>query len=355
MIFLNKIYTSAKWSVRTLAFLIFIALFGNIITSERANALLPPLIPYSATSQDAKNMDYISPLAAQEVPSLYYKHWLGTDKLGRDVFAGIVSGTRTALLVGIGGMGIALIIGLLMGLVAGYYGNNRFKLSWIGLILRGCMIFSFIFYLSVFFQQGLNPLVLMLIFIAIFICIKIGESFLKKWNPIKNTVQIPFETIIMRMVEVVQAVPSILWLLGLIAVTGRMSIIGLVCFIGFTGWTLIARLVRGEVIRVRQLEYVETAQALGFSDFRILIKHILPNILTPVLIAVSFGIANSILLEAFLTFSGLGLPIEQVTWGSLLNAAKDDFQAWWMVVFPGIAIFITVTIFNRIGEAMSER
>lgn len=350
----NKIYTPAKWSVWVLAVLLAVALLGNFMAHEQGKMPLPPLIPYAPTTQDAQNMDYISPFATQNVPSLYFKHWLGTDKLGRDVLAGIISGTRTAILVGVGGMGLAVVIGLFLGAVAGYFNNNRLKLSLIGLILRGCMILGFIFYSIVFFQQHLNFLYLTATLIAFYIVIKTIEKVFKN-NLLKPTFNIPIDSILMRIVEVLQAVPSILWILGLVAVTGRMSVLGLVGFIGLTGWGTIARLVRGEVIKVRPLEYVESAQALGYSDFRILLKHILPNILTPVLIATSFGIANSILLEAFLTFSGLGLPIEQVTWGSLLNGAKDDFGAWWMVVFPGLAIFITVTAFNRIGETLNKR
>ena len=221
------------------------------------------------------------------------------------------------------------------------------------------MLLFLIFYTTIFFQQKLNFILLILIFIGIYLIINILDKNLNKilgeTAYLNKKINIPIDMLIMRSVEALQAVPTILWLLGLIAVMGRMSIFGLILFIGLTGWMSLARLVRGEVIRVRHLEYVESAQALGYSDFRILAKHILPNILTPILIAVSFGIANCVLLEAFLTFSGLGLPIEQVTWGSLLTASRDNPSAWWMVVFPGLAIFLTVTIFNRIGEALSDK
>ena len=125
----TKIYASAKWSFRLLGFLIILAIFGNILATERAQALLPPLIPYAYSTQDSKNVDFVSPFSHQDVSSLYYRHWLGTDLLGRDVLAGLIAGTRTALSVGIGGMGIALLLGLLLGLVAGYFGDNCFRLS----------------------------------------------------------------------------------------------------------------------------------------------------------------------------------------------------------------------------------
>lgn len=351
----KQLYISAKWSVRVVLLLIGLALLGDFIANQPQKTFLPPLIPYSATYQDAQNLDYISPLAHQNIPSIYYRHWLGTDKLGRDVLSGVISGTRTALLVGVGGTGFAIIIGLLMGGIAGYFGNKRYQLSWLGLILRGCMIGCLGFYTLVFFQQNISLLWLLGLFMLIYSFIKIIEIFIKNQTIHIASIAIPLDSMIMRIVEILQSVPPILWLLGLVAVTGRFSIGGLMGFIGFIGWTSVARLVRGEVLKVRPLEYVEIAEVLGFSDFRILLKHILPNILTAVFIAASFGIANSILLEAFLTFSGMGLPIEQVTWGSLLNAARDDWGAWWVVVFPGLAIFITVTAFNRIGEVLRDR
>ena len=351
----KKIYRSAKWSVWLLGLLMALAIFGHLLAAERSKTWLPPLVPYAYSTQDSKNMDFVSPMGTQDVPSWYYRHWLGTDQLGRDVLAGLIAGTRTALLVGIAGMGIALLIGLFLGLVAGYFGNDRFKMTPIGLILRGVFFFLVLFYAPIFFHQQLHFSLFFLAFLGLYIIIKVLDKFLNTFPFFKTTLSVPLDTLIMRLVEVLQAVPSILWLLGLIAVAGRMTVTQLVLFIGFVGWMSLARLVRGEVLRVRQLEYIDSACALGFSDARIIIRHIMPNILTPVLIAISFGIANCVLLEAFLTFSGLGLPIEQVTWGSLLTASRDNPSAWWLVVFPGLAIFITVTVFNRLGEVLRER
>ena len=97
-----------------------------------------------------------------------------------------------------------------------------------------------------------------------------------------------------------------------------------------------------------------SAQALGYSEWRIILRHAVPNALTPVLITVAFGIASAILLEAFLSFLGIGVPPEQVTWGSMLNSARTYFSAWWLAIFPGLAIFVTVTIFNLLGEGLTD-
>ena len=198
------------------------------------------------------------------------------------------------------------------------------------------------FYFTVFFQQNFPFYYFLLLSIAVFMLIKCSDLLLKKTSFLNKTIAIPLDAIIMRFIEILQAVPTIFWLLGLVAATGRMTIQGLVLFIGFMGWTTIARIVRGEILRIRQLEFIENAQALGLSDTRILLRHALPNVLRPVFVATIFGIANCILLEAFLTFSGLGLPIENVTWGSMLANARETPSAWWLVVFPGLMIFLTV-------------
>ncbi len=124
--------------------------------------------------------------------------------------------------------------------------------------------------------------------------------------------------------------------------------------IGFTSWTGIARFIRAELLRVRSLEYIEAANALGFSSTRTLLRHAIPNSLSPVLIAVAFGIASAILVESILSFLGIGVPAETVTWGSLLSTARKYSQDWWLAVFPGFAIFITVTVFNLIGEGLTD-
>jgi peptide/nickel transport system permease protein len=121
--------------------------------------------------------------------------------------------------------------------------------------------------------------------------------------------------------------------------------------IGATGWTGIARLVRGDFLKLRQFDYVEAAIALGGSDFRVMLKHMLPNALAPVLVAATFGIAGAILVESALSFLGFGVPPPTPSWGDVLSQSKKyvDF-AWWLVLFPGAAIFITVTSFNLVGE-----
>ena len=107
-------------------------------------------------------------------------------------------------------------------------------------------------------------------------------------------------------------------------------------------------------MRIKQLDYIQAAKALGFTGFRIILKHVLANAIAPALVAIAFGIAGAILIESSLSFLNIGVPMETVSWGRLLAEGREQFSAWWLVVFPGVAIFITVTIYNLIGEGLRD-
>ena len=124
--------------------------------------------------------------------------------------------------------------------------------------------------------------------------------------------------------------------------------------IGLTSWTEIARFTRAEFLKVRELDYISAAQALGYSNRRIIFKHAFPNSIGPVFVTIVFGIASAILIESGLSFLNIGVPDDVVTWGSMLNMGRVEPEAWWMIIFPGIAIFITITIYNLIGEGLRD-
>jgi peptide/nickel transport system permease protein len=125
--------------------------------------------------------------------------------------------------------------------------------------------------------------------------------------------------------------------------------------LGLVSWTGVARLERGEFLRLGNEDFVQAVRALGGSHARIIFRHILPNALGPVLVSASFGIAGAILAESTLSFLGFGVPPDQASWGGLLKDGNDRIQElWWMVVFPGLALFTTVTCFNLVGEGIRD-
>jgi peptide/nickel transport system permease protein len=335
--------------------------FQNSWHDHEYDRVIWPLIPYSASTLDKKNTNFVSPLEDQNVRSRRFRHWLGTDQLGRDVAAGMIAGTRTAMLVGLISMSIASIIGIFMGALAGYFGDDRFRITRARLLLNLLAIIPAIFYGFVArayqIEEGsftVQMLLGWLIAIAIFALANFIAPWLNKISWFGKKLTLPIDIMIMRLIEMVSSIPALLLVLSIVAIIEKQSIFYVMAIIGFIRWTSIARFIRAELLKIRSLEYIEAAEALGYSEWRIIFRHAIPNALTPVLITIAFGIASAILLEAFLSFLGIGLPPDQITWGKLLNFARSQFSAWWLAVFPGLAIFFTVTIFNLIGEGLTD-
>ncbi|MEA2572203.1 MAG: peptide/nickel transport system permease protein [Acidobacteriota bacterium] len=160
--------------------------------------------------------------------------------------------------------------------------------------------------------------------------------------------------IVSRLIEIVLCFPFLFLVLGIVALF-RPSMATLMVALGLTSWTTEARFVRGEFLRIRELEFAQAARASGARDARIIFRHLLPNAFAPVLVASSFGVAAAILTESALSFLGVGVQIPTASWGSILASAEQNIDyAWWMVVFPGLAIFLTVAAFNVIGDRFRD-
>ncbi len=223
---------------------------------------------------------------AEKYSSPSREHWLGTDRLGRDVLSGLVHGSRYALTIGLVSVGISMCIGLLLGALAGYFGG------WVDLVL---------------------------------------SRFFELWA----------------------AIPSFFLILTAAAFFPP-SLFFIMIIIGLTSWVGIARLTRSQFLQVRSYDYVSAARSLGYSNSRIMFRHILPNAVGPILIPAAFGVAGAILAESGLSFLGVGVPAEAITWGSLLAGARSNAAAWWLVLMPGLAIFVTVTLYNLLGDGLRD-
>ena len=162
------------------------------------------------------------------------------------------------------------------------------------------------------------------------------------------------DAILMRIVDLFLSFPRIVLLITVVAVL-EPSIALIVVVLGLTGWMGVSRLVRGQVLSVREREYVQAAHALGYGPGRVLGRHILPNVLTPVIVAATLGIGNAILAEAALSYLGLGVQPPTASWGNIIQSGGDRIiDAWWITTFPGLAIVLTVMSFNLVGDGLRD-
>ena len=256
-----------------------LALCGGVVVGILvALAVLAPLLaPWDPNKPDTRRI-LAGPSAS---------HWLGTDQLGRDVLSRVLYGARISLAVGFISVGIAAVIGIILGSVAGYHGGFA-------------------------------------------------------------------DAVIMRVVDLMLVFPRFFLLLAVLAFL-QPSIWTIMAVIGVTGWMGVARLVRAEFLTLKEREFVIWSESVGASASRVIFRHILPNAMAPVLVAMTLGIPAAILTESGLSFLGLGVQPPYATWGNILNDGKDSIEiAWWMTVYPGLAILVTVLSYNLLGEGIRD-
>lgn len=218
-------------------------------------------------------------------------HWLGTDEVGRDVLSRLVHGARVSLFIAFFTVLIAVGVGMLIGGVSGYLGGVA-------------------------------------------------------------------DAVLSRVLEVMTTFPLVFFLIALLSVLRTQSLWPLVLALGLTRWTDVARLVRAEVLKLKTLDFVLAARAMGASPGRIIFRHLVPNALGPVLVTATFGVASAVLLETALSFLGLGVAPPTASWGELLTQAHRTLVhpgAWWLAVFPGACIALTVLSVNALGEAVRRK
>ena len=255
-------------------------LFGAVIVGMLTfMVLLAPVIsPYNPVS--------INIGKALMAPSR--AHIFGTDYLGRDLFSRIIYGGRISLSIGFIAIAIALIIGITIGSIAGYYGGIA-------------------------------------------------------------------DTILMRFVDIMLCFPSFFLILAVVAML-EPGIFNIMVIIGITGWMGVARLIRAEILSLKEREFILASKALGASDMRIIVRHLIPNAIAPVLVSAVLGVAGAVLLESSLSFLGLGVQPPTPSWGNILMEGKASLGVcWWPMLFPGIFILITVLGYNLLGEGLRER
>lgn len=187
--------------------------------------------------------------------------------------------------------------------------------------------------------------------LAMLVAIAIGTTY----GAIAGFVGGRVDGLMMRIIDAMLATPRILLLLVVLALWGRIPLSLLIAMLGFTGWFGVSRIVRGQVLALSRQDFVLSARALGVGDGRILMRHILPNVVSPVIVAATLGIGNVILLEAGLSYLGIGVQPPQPSWGNIIQDASGQLaQLWWISLFPGLVILATVMSFNTLGDALRD-
>lgn len=315
---------------------------------------LMPLIPYSSNTLDLKNANYKSPFGQQDVSGFHTRHWLGTDKLGRDTLAGLIHGSYFALIIGIGAALLSVIIGVSIGIFAGYWRNEKLKLNPVQMVASVLMGFSILYSLSVgyFFGFALDFLyellfAMLLLFVFGYLIYVSGRLKLKQYS-------IPVDNVVLRILEVFKSVPVLFFVLSFLAVFTVTNTYGIIIIIAIVSWPISCRYTRAEVLSINEEDYIESARILGLPDINIVSQHLLPNVISPALIVFAFGVSSAVVLEATLSFLGLGLSVDQVTWGSMLSAVRSNFKAWWLVLFPGFMLFVVVSSMNVLSDGVNN-
>lgn len=294
----------------------------------------------------------LSPFADYDPSMGYSRHWLGTDIIGRDVLSGILNGISIAFKVGFISSMIAFVVGVTIGGVGAYFGNIDFKMSlWSLWILLLVGIFGLYF---AYFDQQLSDTFYSINQSWILLLLGVFSIYMIERYSNARALAMPLDALVVRILEFFKSIPAILILLVLLASIQSKSIWHVIFIIAFLRWATIARYARAEMLSVKTLEYIKAVKSSGLSDWRILYRHALPNTLPSVIIVTAFGVSMAILLESTLSFLGLGLDAYEVTWGSMLSEARRNFSAWWLAVFPGVALFLVVASINILAEKLNE-
>jgi peptide/nickel transport system permease protein len=323
----------------------------NWLTYNQYDAVFRAAIPYSAIDcVDLKNVS-VAPFTAQDVSNARYYHYLGTDKFGVDVASYMLYGWHTAVKIGIFSILIACFLGILLGMSAAYWGNDRLQIGNIQGIFAILLAFLFVFYVFImplgsFF---LKFIIGVLIFYA---CQKIFTTYLNPFfdkNKIPNHQRaIPLDSIVLRAMDLLNSIPKLLLLLAMASILPNCRWWHIAILIGCLFWTSFARLARAEALRLKAQPFVESAEASGLYELQILRRHILPNAMPALWPLIGFGVGAAILAEASISF--LGINIHEASWGLLLHQSIEDSSMWWLAVFPGFALFLTILLFNSREE-----
>lgn len=324
-------------------------------------ALLALFLPWLPLPFLPGNLDlalpFVAPFSAEALAS---GHWLGTDQLGRDVLVNLLYGFRTGFQIAVPVMVVALLLGTGLGSVAGFWGNKRFKVTRASLLSWSLWLPAVIFYCFYVVPQtagqqtgwwvlGYGLLWFSGLSAAAF---GIGKG-LKTLGFLRSKVAFPVDELVVKTMEVLTSVPRLVLVLSFSALLAP-GLGNIFLLLSLTYWAGPARLVRAEVLKIKQLSYVEAARVSGLPEYRILWSQVLPNAAAPLWVVFGFGLSGLLGLEATLSFLGIGLPPEVPSWGRMLASARLNPEAWWLVAFPALLLCFTMLAIQTLSNFLRK-
>ena len=293
------------------------------------------VVPYSSTYLDLEEIGAKKPNAKK-------RHYLGTDLLGRDVLAGLIQGSFVSLIIGFLATLTLFVISLCFSLSTSYVGNEQIKLNWLQLLAVALLALFLSYYLFIAFPAsaliGVFFRIILLLLCLVFMFKKVSEHKslrLKKFS-------IPFDDIGLKIYEIYNSIPRLILLLLLVGLSAKKGVINLALILGLVAWPVLYRYLRIEFLQEKAKNSFEAMKNMGFGDVRIIFVHLLPSILKTIITPLIFIFISAIITEATLSFLGLGLNDEIVSWGKILSQARQRIDAWWLVLFPGLMLFFTL-------------
>jgi peptide/nickel transport system permease protein len=326
------------------------ACLGLALTSGTKPVFDPALVRLPEKLKPPLSKPNLAVLRPEQIPPLG-TYLLGTDELGRDVFARMLQGSWVSLTVGFVAVGISVLVGIFLGGIAGYYGQLSVGIKD---AVVACLCLAGGTALA-FGAVHIGLVLVILGLVALPLSLRLSGMATKHPNlEWLRRGALSVDTLIMRFVDIMLCFPSFFLILTVVALLPA-SIYNIMIVIGLTSWMGTTRFVRAEFLSLREQDFVTAARALGVGNLRIIFRHMIPNAVAPVLVSATIGIASAILTEAGLSFLGFGVPPPHATWGNILSDGKNYiFDAPWLTFEPGFAILIVVLSFNLFGEGLRD-
>lgn len=294
--------------------------------------------------------------AGSQSPAWNVTEVFGRDNLGRSILAMMINGAKFSLAISIFSATLATAIGVFLGAFSGFFGDNALKVT-----LGNCLLLILLVPINFYYIGLATNLDALEGVLLVSGCLLLSllvwwlvDTACRKLSIFQRKMSVPVDFVQMKFVEILYAIPTYFVLLALAGIF-KPSVQSLIVIIGITSWPMTALLLRTEMLKVREMDFVHALKLAGVPWYRILFRHAIPNAISPVVVDFLFFASGLLVIESTLSFIGIGLPGEIISWGKILASFKHNSASWWTALFPGIILFLTVLSFHRVGRMVKVK